>query len=534
LAAPAGLRWPAWALLAAVLLVALLVRLPRFLDWPAFTDETLEGLLAHAVAEGEQRPWTSVEAYIGPWHIYLEALLLRLLDRPVWLPRGLTLAFNAAAVGLTYLVARRAAGPTAALIAAALACVAPMWVLVNSHVAWAASTAPTYVMGAILATQLALAAPAGRRSGGWFFVAGLLLGLAGQAHPMTFMIAPAMALAVAWGRAGRARLRTPWPWLALPGALIGYAPLLVYNLVVTPAGSLAGGQEQLYAWRPTASPIEYATRAPELWWAHARMLAGVAEGDLLPGWPAAVVAVVAAAAAGLTLWGAVVLWRRGERLVPLTLAAMPLLLPFITEFHGGLFADRYAAPAIGLATIALGAAIAWIGHGRRWLAAALGALLIAVPALALADYYQRSGKSLNEDVIATAAILEPARECIHVVLDQRLAHLQADGGGTALRALRMTLSFADIDWETEVMHVASLRDAAREREPVQIVAVLSPQSEREFGSSRLVPLYRATAAGGLGYGVYLYRANNRAEAAPSCAPSPAPVAAPTTHGAAGG
>jgi hypothetical protein len=346
---------------------------------------------------------------------------------------------------------------------------------------------------------------------------------------MTLMIAPAMALAVVWGRAGRARLRSPWPWLALLGALIGYAPLLIYNLVVKPAGSIAGGQEQRYAWQPTASPIEYATRAPELWWAHARMLAGAAEGDLLPAWPAAVVGAVALAVAGLTLWGAVVLWRRGERLVPLTLAAMPLLLPLITEFHGGLFADRYAAPAIGLATIALGAAIAWIGHDHRWLAAALGALLIAVPALALADYYQRSGESLNEDVIATAAILEPSRECIHVVLDQRLAYLQADGGGTALRALRMTLSFADIDWATEVMHSASLRDAAREEEPDQIVAVLSPQSEREFGSSRLTPLYRASADGGLGFGVYLYRANDRAEAAPHCTLSPAPVAAPGTH-----
>ena len=67
------------------------------------------------------------------------------------------------------------------------------------------------------------------------------------------------------------------------------------------------------------------------------------------------------------------------------------------------------------------------------------------------------------------------------------------------------------------MRAATLRDAAGKAEPDVIVAVLSPQSEREFGSSRLTPLHRATADGDLGYGVYL----DRAEAVPRCAPEPA-------------
>lgn len=58
---------------AALLGLALAMRWPYLLDWPAFTDETREVLLSLAVARGERWPWTGVNQYIGPWHVYLLA-----------------------------------------------------------------------------------------------------------------------------------------------------------------------------------------------------------------------------------------------------------------------------------------------------------------------------------------------------------------------------------------------------------------------------------------------------------------------------
>lgn len=499
--------------LVGVLALAGALRLPYMSDWPAFTDETREVLISLAVARGERLAWTNFDPYIGPWHIYLLAGLFRLAGFDIDLPRLLVLTLNVATVALTFLLGRQLGGTAAGLVAGGLASFSPMWIIVNSHVAWSASTTPLYAVGAVLLAQGALAgATAGVRRWGWPLAgAGLLLGLAAQTHPTALLLAPALALAVVWGRDGRRRLLGPWPWLALGAALTGYAPLLVYNVFIQPWGSIAAGQKIGYAWGLTTDPLVYAGRAPAMWWAQARMLAGEGERDLLSAWPSGLAGGLTLLALALMIPGLIVVWRRGERVVPFSLAALLLLLPFLTGYSGELFADRYAAPAIGPAAALIGVALTRLGRGRWWLAVSLAGGLTILPLTSLVRYYEQQGDSPNRPLMATAALLAPARACSRVILDQSLAHQKNHGGGSLLRDLRMAMAVSGMTVETKPMHRALLRAEANRTPDQWVIAILSPGSETIPGIMARLTLLdhvaypaRANYPAGVVYGVYVY------------------------------
>lgn len=528
---------PAWRadvlLLGLTLALAGLARWPYLLEWPAFTDESREVLLSLAVARGERWPWTNVNTYIGPWHVYLLAGVFKVAGVSIWVPRALMLALNLVAVGLTYLLARRLAGRPAGLIAGLLVALSPMWVLVNSHVAWSAGTTPVYVLGALLAAHLALAQSALPRprasSAPLFLLTGLLLGIAGQTHPSGLLLAPALGLATVWGRAGWRRLRTPWPWLALPAALAGYAPVLIFNVFIEPGASMAeagriGGVRGL-----TPDLPAILARAPGMWWNELRMVAGVSEPWVLPAWSQPLVAAATLLLLGLAGWGLVAVWRRGERLVPLALGAL-LLLPAMTGYTGEMYAERYAAPLVAVVAVLAGAGVAALAGPARRTRAAVGALpllLVALPVTSLTAYYGQQSGAPNQVAIATANLLAPARGCIHVVLDQRLAGQVTPGGGTMARSLRLTLSLAGVSWETQRIHGQTLRDVERDSGMREhggvVVAVFTPPTIRELSPpllARMAELWRAPEGSGAEFTVYAYRAPGLPVCAPPAAPPP--------------
>jgi 4-amino-4-deoxy-L-arabinose transferase-like glycosyltransferase len=534
---------PAWRtealLLGLTLALAGLVRWPYLLEWPAFTDESREVLLSLAVARGERWPWTNVNTYIGPWHVYLLAGAFKLAGTSIWVPRALMLALNLAAVGLTYLLARRLAGRLAGLVAGLLVALSPMWVLVNSHVAWSAGTTPLYALAALVLAHRALAGAAAvpplRRSAAPLLLpAGLLLGIAGQTHPSGLLLAPALALATVWGRAGWRRLRTPWPWLALAAALLGYAPVLLYNTVVAPGASLAEAERIGGARGLTATPLAIVARAPGMWWNELRMVAGVSEPWVLPAWSQPLVAAATLLLLGLAGWGLVAVWRRGERLVPLALGALLLLLPAMTGYTGEMYAERYAAPLVAVVAVLAGAGVAALAGGPAatgpWRRAALGALpllLAVLPVASLTAYYGQQSGAPNQVAMATADLLAPARGCIHVVLDQRLAGQVTSGGGTMARSLRLTLSLAGVGWETQRVHGQTLRDVERdtgirERGGV-VVAIFTPPTIQQLSPqllARLQEIWRAPDGSGAAFTVYAYRAPGLPVCAPPAAPPP--------------
>jgi 4-amino-4-deoxy-L-arabinose transferase-like glycosyltransferase len=543
---------PAWLVetlaLTFTVALALLARWPYLLEWPAFTDETREIMLSLAVARGERWPWTNVNTYIGPWHVYLLAGVFKLVGPTILAPRLLMTLLNAGAVGLTYVLARRVVGRPAGLVAGALVAISPMWVLVNSHVAWSANTTTVYVLAALLATHVAIeSGGAGRRGGRGegrspaplLVLAGLLLGIAGQTHPTGLLFAPAMALAVVWGRGGWRRLRTPWPWLALLAALVGYAPVLIFNLIVRPGASLAeagriGGARGL-----TSDLPAIALRAPRMWWAEWRMAAGVAEPWLLPGWSEPLVTAATLLVIALAAWGLIVVWRRGERLLPLALASS-LLMPAVTGYTGEMYAERYAAPLVAIVAALVGVALASMGRGP-WAvgsrvsgafrslppAACLLPALMLLPLASLATSYGRQTGEPNHVVIAAAELLAPARGCIHVVLDQRLAKQVTPGGGSMARSLRLTLSLAGVAWQTAKVHGNTLRDferdsGARKRGDV-VVAFYTAPTIRILAPAFTRPLHEigsAPAGSGAEFTIFTYRAASLPVCAPLAAPPP--------------
>ena len=94
----------------ALVLVAAAIRWPELNILPPYTDETEESLRAWAIAQGEIRPLTNVDAYVGALWSYVVADGFRVLGRSPG-ARLLSLVAGSITVGVTYLLGRHLHGP---------------------------------------------------------------------------------------------------------------------------------------------------------------------------------------------------------------------------------------------------------------------------------------------------------------------------------------------------------------------------------------------------------------------------------------
>lgn len=211
------------AMVAGLLLVALVIRLRWLADIPRYTDEVLEVMSAIDIAQGRILPLVSPSKHIGAYFNYLIAGVIALVGKAPDLPRYVVLAAGLATVLLTYLYARRLGGRLAGLAAAGLLVVSAPHVLLSSRVAWSASLTPLLLLGVAWALDVAVSSRRPRL----VLPAGLLAGLALQAHPSVLALLPGLAVFVLLR--GRWLFRRPELYLGGLLFLVGCANVLVYN-----------------------------------------------------------------------------------------------------------------------------------------------------------------------------------------------------------------------------------------------------------------------------------------------------------------
>lgn len=434
--APLG-RVP-WGLLAlALTVVALLVRLPHVQTLPKLSDELFNAILAWSIARGERLPLVNPTAYIGPLFDYLEAGLFLLAGPNLFAPRALILVLGVLTVPTLFLYARAAHGPAVAALATLLLALSPVHVLVNSHVAWTNCLAPLLTTPALWLVHRAVA---GR--GAWGLVpAGLLLGLALQTHPTIFTLLPAVGLYAAVR--GRSLLRTPWPYLAGLGLLLGYANMIVFN-VLHPLESVvfARGIQVRYTGEMPDPTRDYLENLGMLLLGLHRGLGGAVEDR--DGLADFLLDPISAAMVGLALAGLGLAARRGFWLPLAVVASMVLLLPLLNDRYEPVLDGRYTAPLLPLlyAAVALAALELWrrlVARPRLLGGAAclvLGLVLLA-PGLGIVRYYQqnaaaglRMGRLWSAIDLAHAA--QPASS--EALLDKDLERVVLGAGSTELSA----------------------------------------------------------------------------------------------------
>ncbi len=485
------MAWLDLALCLSLLAIALAIRLPNLVNVPLLTDETEEIRRAVRLARGEGLPLVNVDAYIGAWNLYLTALALHLGGFSVATARSVTLACAGLTVVATYSLAR-ALGlgrPTAGLGGLLLAASGAQAV-VGSHVAWSNCTSPLYTT---LAALLLTRAQRQRQPRG-LVLAGLVGGVGLQTHPSVLALLGALGLVGLETSRRQGWLRSRWPLLALAAGLLGYSPVLLYNLqhgfravhrAMEMSSDYQAGKSLTLAiylhnlrlllvglgqvLGSSFVPLEQALRDPAVWIAAGLALAGL-------GWAL----------------------RRGWALLPLSLLSVVLLLPLFNPKYNLVMNGRYLLPLLPLVVVAqagLAADLvrwalarlrtpgaAWLGAALLGLtAAAIGWLVLSPPlrmwqyqASALSVPYNAALRQLADEIEAVRAPGEP------VIIERSLQLVDppgfpADAGrGLVLRLLLdldgVPVSFSSIDQE-------SMELAAAEAPGDSTLLIVAPRSK---------------------------------------------------------
>jgi len=513
-------------LMAGLALLALIVRWPSLWLVPRFTDETLEVLHSLTIVRDGARPLTNYDSYYGALYNYLVALALALSGESPLAPRVVVLVAGVATVVAAYLLgaelARRVAlrsdgasdGVAArllGLLAAGLLATNGPHVVVNSHVAWSNCLTPLLTTLAFwsllravrppsrqpdlgeteqrgLAHRFPLSIATGRGSGGGAFLllAGLLLGLALQTHPLVAAILPGVALAVLV-RDWRI-LKTSWPWLAALAFLVGYANVLVYNAEQGFESLRSAQRIQAEYAQDQQAASGYAPTAASMLLLLARILGGaVDQRESIAAYLADPSVLVVA---GLAVAGLAILTVRRELLPILVCGTFLLILPAANPKFQTLLTGRYLMPivpllfacaALTLVVLAETMRRRWPNSRRRPLLAALmvGLVLVALPTTSLDRYYGRAFErtDTNERILRLVAEVEAARRPGEALLiDDSIGSELPDTGVTEVRGLEYLLTFArvpyrpirpspgrlqdSVDGQPSVLAILNARDAA--------------------------------------------------------------------------
>lgn len=512
-----GTRLEVGAVLGLVLLAGL-IRLPYLSDIPRYTDELQEVLWSLDIARGAILPLTAVDSYYGPLWSYLLAGLFKLFGPSPTLPRLTALVIGAGFVGLTYGFARSLAGRWVAFIAAGLLATSPGHIIINSHTARSNSTTPLFTTAALWLVCLALedrvwdvgsSTQVWRRPDPRLLVpAGLLLGLALQTHISVVALAPGLAAYVVWRRPRL--LRSPWAWLALGAAALGYANMIVFNLLnnfwsFRHASSLQAG----YTGGRSTDLAFYTANLESLVQSLARLLSGTIETSDSP------TRFLYMLLAG---FGLALLARRGGALLVFASLSIILVLPYFNPRYGPILSGRYLIPLLPLAFTGIGVTLVWSarwiaerlrGPAARWqpAAASIGLALALLPLLSLRQYYLdaladgRTNAPLDQ--LAAAAVTARAEGEV-VLLDEGLAQEALGAGGTDLKALRMLLGASSVP--NEVAKVAEIAEPSLGDRGSALLIAEAKKRGSLARSIRATPLSREVAsASGSEHSYVVYR-----------------------------
>jgi hypothetical protein len=320
-------------------------------------DEAVWGLMARHALDGELSTFYWGQNYGGTQEVLLTALVFAVVGSSTIALKLVPAALLAVACVLVWRIGRRTIGEPAARVAAALLWVAPsylVWKSVRAHGFYGAALVLTL---AVVLLALRLRERPSRLDAA---ALGLCAGLAWWATPQSALV---VVPALAWLLASRRR-RLGDLWGALPAALVGALPWLVWNArhdwfsftFVEGGGTFAGRFRGFFT---ATLPMILGLRVPfEMAWAVGSVLAGLA---LL---------------AALAAFGWSLARRRGRAGVLYTIAAAFPLLYAASSFTWLVEEPRYLvllAPVLALLLARVGSA--------PWGAAAL---LAAVSALSVA------------------------------------------------------------------------------------------------------------------------------------------------------
>ncbi len=524
------------AILLALVLLALAVRLPNHQLIPAFTDELVDVHRGLQIARGENVPLTAGASYLGSLWNWLLATTLWASGYSLHAPRVLALVLGVLTVPATYLLGRSWGGRVGGFLAAALLATAGAHVAVNSHVAWGNSATPVFTtLGVWALSEGARPTTLSRRAA--LLLAGLLWGLAVQTHPLALAFLPGAAIFLLWQ--GRPLLRSRWMLAAVAVFTLVNVNLLAFNLL-SGFRSVTAGIEQSVHYTGDAGLTTglYGERLGLLLLGLLRSLAGAVDArrsaaDFLLDlgiWP-----VVLLSGAGAT-WG----WMRGNRLPGLLVGSVVLILPVLNDKCQPILNGRYLAPLLPILYASLGAlivaalrslrtrggAVAGGAAALRFGQLSLGLLasfLVLHPLLYLEAYYRqerqrgRTNEAFFQTVEQVRAVRRPD-EAVTVLRPRREFHM-GDGGGLASHAFQVALALDDVPHTVEDHDSAGVADPDRRcREWLVIIASRDTKMKQDIVAKLALRELHHEPAGGPSAGTYgLYRLNPLPDTPASCA-----------------
>lgn len=224
-------KWLGLAVLGVALSVALAVRLYLLIkaNWMADYDEAMIGLIALDITRGARPVFLYGQPYLGTLEPFLIAGVFGLFGVGREALKVVPLAMSLMWVITSYLLARHLWGQRAALLAAMVAALPPLYVLVHVVRAWGATVETMALGNLILLVALRVTEATRSRSRTlWCAVLGFTIGFCFWLHWLgAFYVLAALVYVL---------LRQPHialnrgSWLAVPTFFVGSLPLWLYNV----------------------------------------------------------------------------------------------------------------------------------------------------------------------------------------------------------------------------------------------------------------------------------------------------------------
>ena len=513
--------WAADAIIASGLFAAaLVVRLPNLMLMPAFTDETVEVLHSLPILHGTPILLTNADPYYGSIFNYMVAAVFYLFGPSAEHARLLVTLLGAATIPLCYFFAKeledRQTGMVAALMM--LTSAALIW---NGHIAWENETTPFFATLTFLVLALALK----RGSGPLLIVAGFCYGLTLQTHPgliilgvgllIYFLYSGVFSLRLQLPRSLRGWAVTPWPYLAVLGAAVGYGNVIAQN-IVHPASEFIAAQRHTYAYVPAQTLGGYVVDFQNFWIMLLRMASSSFDGRSTPVEYLLVpinVFYIAVLAAGVGY--AFKTWK----LMPvILLVTTGIMLPYFNKSYGYPGAARYVGylfPLLYLlAATPLTRAAQGVG-GRLSLAKLyiwlLMAFLVVAPAISLYGFYrsQEATGNTNDRVLAVHDLLRQQYQVgviSEVVIDNRLSGNSLGGGGNVARSEDYLFTLDGVPHRSLNVTPEALKTEMRRASARSVGVIVGTQEYRALSAqvplSALGPELKDDK-GGITYGAYV-------------------------------
>lgn len=410
-----NLFWPDLVIIFALTLLAVLIRIPKLMEIPLFTDEMLDVRAVYKMMLEKQIYLRSpVSPYTGPVLHYLLKGFMKAFGVNIFMPRILLLILGSLTVPVVYCWGRSLGNRVSGLVSGLLLSLNLPHIIINSHIAWSNSMTPFFVTLAFAIMYFSVK----NDKGPLLILGGFLLGVGLQTHASVLVLFPGVLI---WYLARRdigERLRKPWPYLTFLAVLVGYGNMIAYN-VMTRLGSLKYIQKQDYAFvtNHTAS-LYFSSLLSELG-ELSKAVSGVMLRKVFPTGLSLVMIVL------YVLWllaGLVITIKKRQLMPVILLLASILVMPYFNKAYPGGLTIHYITFMLPISFVIMGLAISGYIDLFRWfkdrkltpliLTVVFTILFFVYPLFQIPTYYNNEIKdgATNGPIIKIVEELRKARD----------------------------------------------------------------------------------------------------------------------------